>query len=78
MKPLPPATQRPVPSPCNSVCALDAHTGYCQGCWRTLDEITAWSTLSDDAKTALWLQLRSRSQLAAHGPTPERETRHGP
>jgi predicted Fe-S protein YdhL (DUF1289 family) len=29
------------PSPCISVCKIDAATGYCYGCLRTLQEIGA-------------------------------------
>ena len=32
----------PVPSPCISVCRMDAVTGWCEGCFRTLDEIAGW------------------------------------
>ncbi|WP_295641848.1 DUF1289 domain-containing protein [uncultured Methylibium sp.] len=50
----------PVPSPCNSVCRMSATTGWCEGCWRTLDEIVAWGRLDDAAKRAIWLQLGAR------------------
>lgn len=50
----------PVPSPCNSVCRMSAATGWCEGCWRTLDEIVAWGRLDDAAKRAIWLQLGAR------------------
>jgi len=37
-----------VGSPCISVCILDpAGTNVCIGCGRTLDEVAAWSTLSN-------------------------------
>jgi predicted Fe-S protein YdhL (DUF1289 family) len=42
------------------VCKLDARTGWCEGCLRTIDEIAAWSTMSDEAKRAVWVQLRAR------------------
>jgi predicted Fe-S protein YdhL (DUF1289 family) len=32
----------PVESPCNRVCVVDAQTGYCIGCGRTLEEIAEW------------------------------------
>ncbi|MEK9671911.1 MAG: DUF1289 domain-containing protein [Rhodospirillaceae bacterium] len=32
-------------SPCISVCVVDEPTGYCKGCWRTVDEIAAWGTM---------------------------------
>lgn len=30
-------------SPCIGVCRMDAESGLCQGCFRTLDEIAGWS-----------------------------------
>jgi predicted Fe-S protein YdhL (DUF1289 family) len=39
-----------VASPCTKVCTLDSATGLCRGCYRTLDEIAAWSALDDGAK----------------------------
>ena len=50
-----------VPSPCISVCRMDAATGLCEGCFRTLDEIADWSMASDDAKRALWQTLVRRA-----------------
>jgi len=42
-----------VASPCISVCRIDAATGLCIGCARTLDEIAAWSTLDDAGRRAV-------------------------
>jgi len=58
-----------VPSPCTNVCRIDPRTGWCEGCARTLDEIAAWSTLSDDTKLAVWDALAARRQSLA---SPER------
>ena len=49
-----------VPSPCNQVCRIDARTGWCAGCGRTLDEIAAWGTMADERKRAVWLALPAR------------------
>jgi hypothetical protein len=49
-----------VASPCISVCVLDPVTSTCTGCFRTLDEIAAWSILDDDAKRAVWAALPAR------------------
>ena len=57
-----------VPSPCIQVCAMSQATGLCQGCWRTLDEIAAWGTLSDADKLLVWRALRSRKQAALRPP----------
>lgn len=52
----------PVPSPCISVCRMDAATGLCEGCFRTLDEIAAWGMASDEERRALWRALARRAQ----------------
>jgi len=49
-----------VASPCSSVCRMDAATGWCEGCLRTIDEIIAWATLDDAAKRAIWDRLAQR------------------
>jgi uncharacterized protein len=54
----------PVPSPCISVCRMDAATGLCEGCWRTLDEITAWGLASDAEKRGMWQELVKRAGQA--------------
>jgi len=50
-----------VPSPCISVCHMSPHSGLCEGCLRTLDEIGRWSRMDDLEKRDLWLQLAQRS-----------------
>jgi uncharacterized protein len=51
---------RDVPSPCVSVCHMDEATGFCEGCWRTLDEIAAWSRLDDGEKQRVWARIGER------------------
>ena len=53
-------TETTVASPCTSVCRMDARTGWCEGCLRTLDEIAVWSGLDDADKRRLWLLLDQR------------------
>lgn len=68
MKRYDPAMPGPVPSPCVDVCAMDSRTGWCRGCWRTLDEIAVWSSLDDATKRMVWAALparAARSQAAA-------------
>lgn len=55
----------PVPSPCTSVCRMDPRTGWCEGCARTIDEIAAWSAMSDDDKRAVWDALDARREPQA-------------
>lgn len=47
-------------SPCNGVCRIDERSGYCLGCRRTIDEITAWSTLSASQRSAVLDALAHR------------------
>ncbi|HWI09729.1 MAG TPA: DUF1289 domain-containing protein [Burkholderiaceae bacterium] len=59
-----PPVDSSVASPCNSVCRMDAATGWCEGCLRTIDEIVAWATLDDAAKLAVWDRLAQRRMEA--------------
>ncbi len=49
-----------VPSPCISVCVMDADGVICLGCFRTLDEIAAWSLLDTAAKRRVLDALPAR------------------
>ncbi|MBN3804224.1 DUF1289 domain-containing protein [Paraburkholderia sp. Ac-20336] len=57
-----------VPSPCISVCRMDAATGWCEGCLRTIDEIAGWLIFDDDAKRAVWdaIEARHAEFMAKH------------
>lgn len=43
---------KPIPTPCVGVCVLDA-SGYCRGCLRTLEEISAWVSLGEAERARL-------------------------
>jgi uncharacterized protein len=45
---------------------MDASTGLCVGCLRTLDEIAAWGGLDDDARRAV-LQAIAARRAARYG-----------
>ena len=49
-----------VPSPCISVCRIDPATSLCEGCYRTIEEISHWSLFDDDEKLAVWAELNRR------------------
>jgi uncharacterized protein len=49
-----------VPSPCTSICKVDSATEFCEGCFRTLDEIAAWGRLDDESKRAVWQLIAQR------------------
>ncbi len=46
-----------VPSPCISVCRLDAKSRRCEGCYRTTGEIEAWMVLDEPERIAIWQRL---------------------
>jgi predicted Fe-S protein YdhL (DUF1289 family) len=52
------------PSPCISICRMSDDTTFCEGCWRTLDEIGCWSQCTANDKRAVWQLIGER--LAAH------------
>ena len=58
--PFNPGTRDDVPSPCVDVCRMNARTGWCEGCFRTIDEIAGWSQFSADEKRAVLAQLSAR------------------
>ncbi|MBK6295276.1 MAG: DUF1289 domain-containing protein [Rhodoferax sp.] len=51
-----------VPSPCNSVCRMDPTTGWCLGCFRTLDEIASWSRMTPEQQRAVLGTIPQRAQ----------------
>jgi hypothetical protein len=53
-------TGEDVPSPCISVCRMDAQGELCLGCLRTLDEIAAWGRMGDADKRDVWAQIAIR------------------
>ncbi|MCW5624148.1 MAG: DUF1289 domain-containing protein [Burkholderiales bacterium] len=54
-----------MPSPCIQVCTMDAATGLCQGCQRTLDEIARWGALSSAEKRVVLDRVAERRAAAA-------------
>ncbi|WP_051320481.1 DUF1289 domain-containing protein [Cupriavidus sp. amp6] len=62
--------ETPVPSPCRNVCRMDAASGYCEGCLRTIEEIAGWSSASDEDKRSTWAQLPQRPTWLAGEETP--------
>ncbi|WP_332670398.1 DUF1289 domain-containing protein [Aromatoleum sp.] len=50
-----------VPSPCINVCRMTAD-GLCEGCFRTLDEIAAWSRQDDDGKRRILSSIARRRE----------------
>jgi hypothetical protein len=53
--------ERPVASPCISVCALDDHD-MCTGCQRTAAEITRWGRMDNIERRAVLAQCHERAR----------------
>ncbi|WP_035829896.1 DUF1289 domain-containing protein [Kaistia adipata] len=49
-------------TPCISICVIDAETELCEGCGRTLDEISNWSRMTADERSAVMAELKARRQ----------------
>ncbi|MDM0114871.1 DUF1289 domain-containing protein [Variovorax sp. J22R133] len=47
-------------SPCISVCKMSEASGLCEGCYRTIDEIARWASMSDEGKRDVWLRIEAR------------------
>ncbi len=54
-----------IPSPCISVCRMDALRQYCEGCLRSIDEIRVWSSSDTEQKKVIWAQIAQRAQALA-------------
>ena len=59
------ALARDLPSPCTSVCRIDADSGLCEGCFRTLDEVAGWSRMDDASKRRVWRTIGLRASQDA-------------
>ena len=62
-----PTAPGPVPSPCINICQMDAKTGLCVGCQRTIDEIVAWGAASDDERRLVWREIGRRRHALFDG-----------
>ena len=52
-------------SPCNSICRMSPSNGFCEGCFRTLDEIAHWAAFTEGRKREVWQQLALRADAQA-------------
>jgi predicted Fe-S protein YdhL (DUF1289 family) len=59
-----------VKSPCIKVCAVDPQRRVCLGCCRTLEEIAAWASMSEEERDAVMAILPARRkalEVPEHG-----------
>lgn len=58
-------TTQEIESPCIGVCSVDEATGYCYGCYRTIDEIKTWWDMSQGEQKNLLSILEQRQLQSA-------------
>ena len=52
-----------LPSPCVSICKLNKSTGFCEGCYRTENEIALCPSMDNNERLSLLPILRERQGL---------------
>ena len=52
-----------VESPCVKICVIHPETRLCTGCLRSIDEIGAWSMMSQEARRLVMDALPDRANL---------------
>lgn len=63
----PPRAAGPVATPCTKVCTIDRESRLCIGCLRTIDEIAAWSRMSQEDRLRVMDELPARRPLLGEG-----------
>jgi predicted Fe-S protein YdhL (DUF1289 family) len=58
------SSQDAVESPCIDVCAVNPN-GICLGCYRSLDEIACWSSVTDETRREIKRSAEKRKIEAA-------------
>ncbi len=51
-----------VPSPCINVCRMNPQSGWCEGCFRTIDEIVQWGSATESFKRGVWVEIKARME----------------
>jgi uncharacterized protein len=55
-------------SPCINLCKMDATSGLCLGCFRSIDEITLWSRTDDSGRARILAAVAGRRAEQASPP----------
>ena len=56
-------TRNEVQSPCVRICVVHPEARICTGCYRTIDEISRWSRMTDDERQEVLDALPERAPL---------------
>jgi len=52
-------------TPCTGVCRINPQTLQCEGCLRTIDEISHWAMKSDEERSHIIRALKKRHGMSA-------------
>lgn len=58
--PAPSGPPKPIKTPCVKVCVVDAESGLCLGCYRTLPEVAGWARYSELEREQIMSELAAR------------------
>jgi predicted Fe-S protein YdhL (DUF1289 family) len=50
-----------VDSPCVNICIVHPQANICTGCFRTIDEISSWSNMSETERNGIIKELPNRA-----------------
>ena len=53
-----------VSTPCIKICTMDARSGLCAGCGRSLEEIARWGTMTEGERLRIMETLPARLEKA--------------
>lgn len=54
-----------IESPCVKLCVIHPEERLCLGCFRTIEEISAWSRMTPEARRAVMAELKAREPRLA-------------
>jgi predicted Fe-S protein YdhL (DUF1289 family) len=52
-------------TPCIDICTIDEADGLCKGCFRTIDEIAHWASMTAEQRRDIMAVLPKRKPRAA-------------
>jgi hypothetical protein len=54
-------SREPIESPCVRLCVVEPESRLCMGCLRSIDEIAAWTRMSDVERRRIMAELPGRA-----------------